>query len=562
MAATSPLRHGNQQGRVSARLGDTEGQLSPESRADLAGFRDRLKPLGASTRRAYVWGASELLLFAERRSLAIGRLTLAEWRAFEAEIRARRDRGELGRSWAPGAISGARRFLRERALRGGPIDASLLAHVTPRDLRARTSIEAARDPEQAAILREVGAFARERALRGYRDTANARQGAQALLRFMQRRSLRLEEMTAGDWEEFRKDARHGSRYRDASPLLVGASAYLRIKVEQGVIEKTALPQPRVRRACPPALGEGLRLGLVALEEAMAVEGLVEGTRRSYRRAVWRLLAWAQEHGVTSLSDLTRDTLTAYRLRLQSEVSRKGELPAVSTQIGAMAALRFFFAWLVRTGRLLVDPTRHLPSPRPPRHLPRPLEIGEVAHFIRSLAKDTLGLRDRAAVELLYGTGMRRSELSALDLADVDFEERQLFIREGKGGKDRVVPLGSKAREALRLYLQHSRPKLLGRGEDRGALFLGRRGRRLGPGPLSDHLRALGRRVHLKLSPHRLRHSCATHLLKGRADIRHIQRLLGHESLVTTERYTKVETADLRQVIDRCHPREKREKEKQ
>jgi site-specific recombinase XerD len=340
---------------------------------------------------------------------------------------------------------------------------------------------------------------------------------------------------------------------------VGASAYLRIKVEEGVIAKTALPQPRIQRASAPALGEGLSLGLVALEEAMGAQGLVEGTRRSYRRAVWSLLAWAaREHGLTSLAELTRDVLTAYRLRLQSEPSKKGELVAVSTQIGAMAALRFFFAWLVKTGRLLVDPTRHLPNPRPPRHLPRPLATSEIAYFIRSLPKDALGLRDRAAVELLYGTGMRRGELSALDLGDVDFEQRQVFIREGKGGKDRVVPLGGKAGEALRLYLQHARPKLVGRAEDRGALFLSRRGRRLGQGQLSDHLRALGRKVHLKLSPHRLRHSCATHLLKGRADIRHIQRLLGHESLVTTERYTKVEMADLRQVIDRCHPREKRQ----
>jgi integrase/recombinase XerD len=531
--------------------------LSPESRRELLSFRERLTgAVGASTRHAYVWGARELLLFAERRGVTIGRLSLDDWRAFEAEIRAREARGELGRSWLPGALSGARRYLRERAERGGAIEESLLPYVTPHDLETRCGIEAARDGAGAAILREVEAFARERASRGYEDTPNARQGALALLRFVLRRGLTLADMTAADWADFRREAPRGTRYRDPSSLLGGASAYLRIKVEQGVLARSPVPPRPVPRASPPALPEELEASLAHLEEGMAARDLAPGTRKSYRRAVWELLAWAyEEHGVSRMGDISRDMLSAYRLRLQSEPTKKGTPCALLTQIGTLCALRFFFSWLVETGRLLADPTRHLPYPRSPRYLPRSLEVAEIARFIRSLPKDTLGLRDRALVELLYGTGMRRGEASKLDLSDVDFEQRQVLVRQGKGRKDRVVPLGRKAKEALLDYLERGRAKLV-RGADPGALFLGRDGRRLGKGQISDRLRALGLKIRLKLAPHLLRHSCATHLLKGRADIRHIQRLLGHESLQTTERYTRVEMADLRGVIDRCHPREK------
>ncbi len=355
---------------------------------------------------------------------------------------------------------------------------------------------------------------------------------------------------------FRREATQGTRYRDAAPLLVGASAYLRLKVEQGVLAKSPVPPRPVRRAQPPALPEDLQTSLLALEEGMTVQNLALGTRKTYRRSVWGLLAWAsREHGLQRVSDLTRDLLTAYRLRLQSEPAGSGHPYALLTQIGSLAGLRFFFSWLVKTGRLLWDPTRHLPYPHPPRYLPRSLKVAEIARLIRSLPKDTLGLRDRAMVELLYGTGMRRGELSTLDLSDLDFEGRQVLVRQGKGRKDRVVPLGRKAKQALLDYLEGARGKLV-RGDDPGAVFLGRDGRRLGMGGVTGRLHELGRRVRLKLAPHLLRHSCATHLLRGRADIRHIQRLLGHESLQATERYTQVEMADLRGVIDRCHPREK------
>jgi integrase/recombinase XerD len=329
-----------------------------------------------------------------------------------------------------------------------------------------------------------------------------------------------------------------------------------MKARQGVIRDDQAPKAIVHRGAPPELPPALASCLALLDEAMAAQDFAANTRPTYRRALRDFLVWLhQEHGVAELTEVTRDVITAYRLAIQARASVKGTPYALYTQIGILTALRFFFSWLVKTGRLLTDPTVHLPRPRRPQHLPRSLKVSEVARVIASLPKTTLGLRDRAMVELLYGTGMRRSELSRLRLDDIDLEERVILIREGKGRKDRVVPLGKKAKRVLLGYLEHGRVKLL-RGKEQNAVFLGRRGERLSESQVTHRVAELGGKVHLKMAPHVLRHSCATHLLQGRADIRHIQRLLGHKSLHTTERYTQVEVADLREVIRRCHPREK------
>lgn len=247
-------------------------------------------------------------------------------------------------------------------------------------------------------------------------------------------------------------------------------------------------------------------------------------------------------------------MTDYALSLQRKVSRHGRPLAVSTQAGTLAGLRFFFDFLVKTGMLLFSPMSHLPRPRLPMHLPRPLRVRQITTLLKRLPETPLGRRDRAMVELLYGTGMRRGELAHLKLEDLDGERGQVFIREGKGRKDRVVPLGRKAEDALTLYLEEARGKLL-RGETR-YVFLGAGGRPLSGDGVTLRLKVLGERAKMRVRPHLLRHSCATHLLRGRADIRQIQRLLGHESLRTTERYTRVEVSDLQAVIRRCHPREK------
>jgi len=167
----------------------------------------------------------------------------------------------------------------------------------------------------------------------------------------------------------------------------------------------------------------------------------------------------------------------------------------------------------------------------------------------------LGLRDRAMLELLYSTGIRVSELAALNVGDLDLRNAELRVR-GKGSKERIVPLGEVVREYLGRYLSASRPYLA--PTEKPALFLSLRGKRFHYTNISFLVRSYGRKagIRKRVSPHGLRHTCATHLLQGRADIRHIQRILGHASIATTQRYTRVEIADLKKVLKRCHPRER------
>ena len=528
-------------------------QLSPEARAALLAFRQRLSGMKKSTRIDYGGGARELLLFLERRKTPIARMSALDWRAFEEEMRARAQRGEIGRGWVPAALVGARRFLCDH---GREISPELLL-IVARKVETRLRVAALSDAGEAEIVREVEAFRRARKAAGFVESANTSQGAWRLLRFLAARGRRVPDMTREDWRDFCREAAAGTNFNDATPLIAGASTYLRTKEREGVIARSPAPGPwRVARAAPPALPEGLAAALVALDEGLAAHDFAESTRAHYRRAIWDLLAWmAETHAVRHVSEITRERLTAYRLRLQTEPGVRGGLLSLSTQISILAALRFFFSWLVKTGWMLADPARHLPYPRSPQYLPRSLKVVEVGRLLRSLPKTPMGLRDRALVELLWGTGMRRGEAARLRLNDVDLDSRQILIRQGKGRKDRCVPLGAKARQTLLEYLEHGRPRLL-RGTDDGSLFIGNAGVPLGKQGITDRVRELGQRIRLKATAHMLRHSCATHLLKGRADIRHIQKLLGHSSLQSTERYTKVEMTDLRSVIRRCHPREK------
>jgi integrase/recombinase XerD len=169
----------------------------------------------------------------------------------------------------------------------------------------------------------------------------------------------------------------------------------------------------------------------------------------------------------------------------------------------------------------------------------------------------LGRRDRAILETLYGTGIRRGECCRLDLMDLDLSEATLLVRNGKGRKDRLVPVPGRAALALDLYLRETRPDLV-RDSREMALFLSREGRRLHPTSLNLLVCKHGRaaRIPVRPSVHGLRHACATHLLAGGADVRHVQQLLGHRSLETTAVYTKVDVKDLRTVLARAHPRER------
>jgi len=231
----------------------------------------------------------------------------------------------------------------------------------------------------------------------------------------------------------------------------------------------------------------------------------------------------------------------------------------STLARRAAAARTFTAWALRTGLLPTDPGVRLSGPRPHRKLPSVLRPDQAAALMRAAAVgaeqgDPVALRDHALVEVLYATGVRVSELCGLDLDDID-HDRSLLRVLGKGGKERSVPFGEPAGAAITVWLEHGRPALV-RAASPKAVFLGARGGRLDP-------RSARRIVHdaasavpgaADVGPHGLRHSAATHLLEGGADLRSVQELLGHATLATTQLYTHVTTERLRAIHDRTHPR--------
>jgi len=292
------------------------------------------------------------------------------------------------------------------------------------------------------------------------------------------------------------------------------------------------------------------------------------TVEGYLRNVRYFLGWLFEHGL-GLADVRRQEVEAYQGSLYALRGKDGRPYSASTQQGRLVAVQSFFRFLVKRGHLISDPAALIELPREERRLPRViLSPGEAVRILGAAKEKTArGLRDRAILETLYATGVRASELAGLRPGEVDTEERVLRVVMGKGRKDRVVPLTPSAARAIEEYLIHGRPKLLspewkvvGRplaGKKKAALlFLSDQGGQLQRAVLSRIVKkyARGARVRKPVTCHTFRHSVATHLLRGGADIRHIQMLLGHESLQTTERYTRVEVQDLRRVVSRAHPR--------
>ncbi|GAB2989055.1 tyrosine recombinase XerC [Amycolatopsis acidiphila] len=315
---------------------------------------------------------------------------------------------------------------------------------------------------------------------------------------------------------------------------------------------------QVRAALPAAVA---RL-LGEYERHLRLErGLSEHTVRAYVGDIVSLLGFLhRDYGAdddrAALADLDVAVLRAWLADQRSSGAGRTTLARRS------AAARTFTAWARRQGALEVDPGARLVSPRAHRTLPavlRPDEAGEVlqASSAGAAELDPEGLRDHAVLELLYATGVRVSELCGLDLGDVDFPRRVVRVL-GKGGKERVVPFGVPAERALRSWLDTGRPAMVAGAAraDAEALFLGVRGGRLDP-------RAVRRVVHdavgsvpgaADMGPHGLRHTAATHLLEGGADLRSVQELLGHATLATTQLYTHVTVERLKAIHDRAHPR--------
>jgi len=290
--------------------------------------------------------------------------------------------------------------------------------------------------------------------------------------------------------------------------------------------------------------------LAAYERELRARGAAERTRRAYRSDLGQFAEWATGRGMSDPEDVTHRDVRLFAARL----SESGA--AAATVARKLASVRGLYDHLVRIERLPQNPADLVSSPKRSSKLPKVLAPEQMAELLDRIPAHTpLEVRDRAMFELAYSCGLRCEEITGLDLESVDFESEQLRVR-GKGGKERVLPIGEPAQQALQRYLETARPALQVGTSAEPALLLSRRGRRLSSSDVRRRLRRWVREAAIGagISPHSLRHSFATHLLEGGADLRSIQELLGHASISTTQIYTRVDPTRLRRQYSEAHPR--------
>lgn len=311
------------------------------------------------------------------------------------------------------------------------------------------------------------------------------------------------------------------------------------------------------RAGSAQVEEGVRRFDRYLDEFMShirfERGLAPNTADAYLRDLRSWRAFCLRTGRPPLPG-EHEAVSAFLGELRAGRDGRAAL-AASSVARRLVSLRSFYRFLVREGTIGSDPTAKIGSPRRTRSLPRALSLEDVEKLLAAPDDSLLGLRDAAILESLYGSGIRISELVMLDVDDVDLETGMASIRSGKGARARRVPLGQAA-QAIEAYLTRSRPELSSRGRGGPPLFLNARGGRLTRQGCWKLLTSYAARAGLegKVSPHTLRHSCATHMLEHGADIRVVQELLGHASLSTTQVYTMVTDRRLREVYLAAHPR--------
>jgi len=285
-------------------------------------------------------------------------------------------------------------------------------------------------------------------------------------------------------------------------------------------------------------------------------GLADNTLKSYRRDLRRYVSHLAGLGVQDVSAVTEPAVSGFLMSLREGDSEHQPLSAGSAA-RTVVAVRGFHRFAVREGLAQQDPAAGVRPPASAKRLPKALPLADIEAILEAAGAPgtSLALRDRALLEVLYGTGARISEAVGLDLDDLDMEEGTVLLR-GKGGKERMVPVGSYARQAVEAYVVRGRPDLSGVGRGTPALFLNARGGRLSRQSAWAVLAKAAERagVTAEVSPHTLRHSFATHLLDGGADVRVVQELLGHASVTTTQVYTLVTVDSLREVYATAHPR--------
>lgn len=290
-----------------------------------------------------------------------------------------------------------------------------------------------------------------------------------------------------------------------------------------------------------------------LDYLLVERGLSQHSLAAYRRDLKLYATFLADRGVDDVMVAGADDLRAFVPWLRDATNARGRGYAPRSIARTLAAVRGFHRFLVAEGLARADPSRDVASPRLPRSLPKALSAAQVERLLAAPTGDApVALRDRALLEVLYGAGLRISELSALDVDDIDLVTRTVRCL-GKGRKERIVPFGRPAAQALDAWLVRGRPALRPRGP---WVFCNHRGGRLTRQGAHKIVKAYAERADLDalVSPHTLRHSFATHLLDGGADVRVVQELLGHASVNTTQIYTQVSTSRLRSVYERAHPR--------
>lgn len=321
--------------------------------------------------------------------------------------------------------------------------------------------------------------------------------------------------------------------------------------------KTAWPKPAAPRSTrdDPLARHALTRWLDAHLEWMGVTGYSPDTIRARRIALRRFILWCDERGITDPREITRPILERYQKSLFYYRKPDGRAMTLGSQLGCLAPLKTWFKWLAREHHILYNPASELTLPRPPKQLPRSiLTVAEVEAVLAQADPGSApGLRDRAMLETLYSTGLRRMELPGLAVYDVELARGIVFVRQGKGRRDRVIPIGQRACAWLERYLRQARPQLL--AGDTEALFVTDYGEPVTPEFLAHkvkrHLAFAG--IDKPGAAHLFRHACATHMLDNGADIRFIQALLGHANLQTTEIYTHVSIDKLKQIHTATHP---------
>jgi integrase/recombinase XerD len=303
-----------------------------------------------------------------------------------------------------------------------------------------------------------------------------------------------------------------------------------------------------------------------LDHLRVERGVADNTLTSYRRDLLRYRAFLTGRGISDPAAVGESDVTEFLASLREGAADRAPLSA-SSAARTLIAVRGFHRFLTQEGSTPTDPAQAVAPPKVPKRLPKSISITDVELLLSaaSLGEGPGALRDRAMLEVLYGAGARISECVGLDLDDIDFGESDTVDSErrpgsvrllGKGNKERVVPLGRYARDAVTAYTVRARPSMALRGKGTPALFLNLRGGRLSRQGAWAAIHSAAERAGLgdTVSPHTLRHSFATHMLDGGADVRVVQELLGHASVTTTQIYTMVTVQHLREVYAEAHPR--------